>query len=100
MRRILTHLNNVGFRRYAIELVKHFEKEIFGEVGGFQKYKATKKCDNANAPLRELAGKSVFETWSWYGEAKTEADQKNLQKNSFMKYPDDFKESIYFEMIE
>lgn len=30
IRRILTHLNNVGFRKYAIELVNYLEKEIYG----------------------------------------------------------------------
>lgn len=30
IRRILAHLNIVGFRTYAIELVKFLEKEIYG----------------------------------------------------------------------
>ena len=33
IRRILAHLNVVGFRRYAIQLVRFLEKEIYGSEG-------------------------------------------------------------------
>jgi len=55
IRRILTHLNNVGFRRYAIEFVNFLETEIYGEVGGFEKFlnrQMTGKMQTA--PLKEL----------------------------------------------
>jgi len=99
MRRILMHLNNVGLRAYAIELVRHLEKEIYGEIGGFNAYQTTNKIANNTAPLKDLARINVFETWSWYGEAVHEDEIAKLEKNTFMKYPDDFKESIYFAII-
>ena len=100
IRRILTHLNNVGFRKYAIELVKFFEAEIYGGFGGYAEYKTTKKFLAEDPPLKELADKKgTYDVWSFYGEAQTEEEIKNLEKNSMMKYPEDFvQENIYFSL--
>lgn len=38
IQRILCHLNVVGFRKYAINLVDFLEKEIYGEEGGYTNF--------------------------------------------------------------
>ena len=105
MRRILTHLNNVGFRRYAVSLVDFLEKEIYGELGAFEKFceessKFNKKAF-AEAPLRKIARmRGAFEVWEMYGDHKDDPERiKLLEKNCFSKYPEGFKESIYFENL-
>lgn len=40
VRRILAHLNIVGFRKYAIQFVNFLEKEIFSFKGGYTRYLA------------------------------------------------------------
>jgi len=105
MRRILTHLNNVGFRRYAIKLVDFLEKEIYGEVGGYQKFEDDSKNFNKKAfeaaPLRKIANVSgAFPIWRLYGDHKN--DEKRialLAKNCFSKYPEDFADSVYFQNL-
>lgn len=98
----------MGFRKYACELVKQYEKEIYGEVGGYEKYlkfNATKKGNLPEgfeeAPLNKLAGrKQAFEAWVAYGEHNDDPNKiKELEKNTFMKYPEDFKDSIYFTVM-
>lgn len=37
----------IGFRKYAVNLVKFLEKEIYGELGGYSKY-----IDNNNVDFR------------------------------------------------
>ena len=60
MRRILAHLNITWFRKYAIELVKFLEKEIYGEEGFYEKYVYRKKKlgqikkPKTNTPLYNL----------------------------------------------
>ncbi len=103
MRRILTHLNNVGFRRYAVKLVDFLEKEIYGEVGGYVKYEKDAKDFNKkafeSAPLRKLAKVSgTFPIWRLYGDHKNDSKAiAALEKNCFGKYPEDFVESVFFK---
>lgn len=49
------------------------EKEIYGEVGNFEKGKTS------SAPLQELVGVSnTFNIWRYYGNHKN--DKKNIEK--------------------
>lgn len=96
------HLNNVGFRRYAIELVNHWEKEIYGEAGGYEMYLKNKKSKNfEQAPLKKLARwEDVFKVWSYYGDHKGDPERiKLLEANCFMKF-DNYKESVFFERFK
>jgi len=103
MRRILTHLNNVGFRRYSIELVNFLEKEIYGQVNGYEKFKTKNPDFNVKAfekaPLKDLAKVSgAFEVWRLYGDHKDDPEKiQLLEKNCFAKYPEDFQDSIFFQ---
>lgn len=102
IRRILTHLNNVGFRRYAVQLVNFLEKEIYGEVGGYKKFTEGDKSFNKKAfeeaPLQKLSKMSkVFPTWAMYGDHYNDPKRiELLEQNCFGKYPDDFQDSVYF----
>lgn len=74
IRRILCHMNNCGFRRYAIQLVKFLEFEIYGDLS-FEKFTkdsrllAVKIQDiESTSPLKMLARLKVYEEWMIYGD--------------------------------
>jgi len=102
MRRILTHLNNVGFRRYAIELVNFLEKEIYGQQNGYELFTSKNKDFDQKAfekaPLQKLAKvNGAFPVWVFYGDHKDDSEKiQLLEKNCFAKYPEGFQDSIYF----
>jgi len=105
VRRILTFLNNVGLRKYAIQFVNFMEKEIYGEIGGYKKFKTIQNAKSmnksalANAPLKKLAADtSIFEIMSIYGDHHNDPQKiKELEENCFCKYPDGFQDSVYFQ---
>ncbi|KAL4476572.1 hypothetical protein ABPG74_010305 [Tetrahymena malaccensis] len=103
IRRILCHFNNVGFRRYAISLVKFLEKEIYGEKG-YQKFVEDKRPLvqkwqelPQELPLRQLSRLKVFEEWQIYGEIdeNNQIQVETLQDNCFANIQDIKRESIY-----
>jgi len=100
----LTFLNNVGFRKYAIQLVNFLEKEIYGDVGEFKKFlgQAVQNINKSafkNAPLKSIAKDiNTFKTLSIYGDHHNDPQQiKELEENCFCKYPDGFRDSVYFQ---
>lgn len=73
--RILAHLNVVGFRRYAKQLVKFLEKEIYGYEGYYLKI----KCGNSQfntiyCPLKILRSYEIktMKNWWLYGDIPSE----------------------------
>jgi len=85
VRRILAHLNIVGFRAYAIELVHFLEKEMFGEVGGYWKYLSMgEKLDTEYVrqlkqnPLFPVIKHNVFKDWRLLGEVVIPEDKEKL----------------------
>lgn len=105
VRRILAHLNIVGFRDYAIELVNFLEIETFGYIGGFQDYQKNKYnvayCEKFKSnPLFPIAKYSAFKDWMIYGKVTTDEDLKILYKNCFSEDPEDYKPSVFFEKFK
>mmetsp|Transcript_27057 Transcript_27057/g.23954 ORF Transcript_27057/g.23954 Transcript_27057/m.23954 type:complete len:157 (-) Transcript_27057:33-503(-) len=103
VRRILAHLNVVGFRKYAIELVYFLEEEMFGHKGAYLKYirenplkPETLKSLKMN-PLFRVVKHNVFKDWRKYGETKSDHDVKELHKNCFTDDPRDYQDSVYFK---
>ena len=79
MTRILAHLHAVGFRKYAIELLKFLEKEIYGEVGMYKKLRTRN-----NSPLNKLSSinkvdfdKEPMEFWQPFGQNMTEIGKES-----------------------
>ncbi|EAS06950.1 opioid growth factor receptor (macronuclear) [Tetrahymena thermophila SB210] len=108
IRRILCHFNNVGFRRYAISLVKFLEKEIYGEKG-YQKFAEDKRPLvlkwqelPQTIPLRQLSRLKVFEEWQIYGEIdeNNQLQVETLQDNCFATIQDIKRESIYLRNLK
>ncbi|KAL4469836.1 hypothetical protein ABPG72_013579 [Tetrahymena utriculariae] len=108
IRRILCHFNNVGFRRYAISLVKFLEKEIYGEKG-YQKFADDKRPLvikwqelPQTLPLRQLSRLKVFEEWQIYGEIdeNNQLQVETLQDNCFATIQDIKRESIYLTKLK
>jgi hypothetical protein len=103
IRRILTHMNVVGFRKYAIELVKFFETEIYGSEGYKQFLSQPKPLKGdyirrmKNNPLYPLVQYDVFKIWKMYGEVHTKDEKDELHKNCFTTNEKDYEESIYFK---
>ncbi len=100
LRRILTCLNNTGFRRYAIQLVEFLEKSIYGQVGGYELFNK-KKLDQkvvAGAPLGVLTQfPDFFPTLQLYGDHQNNPEKiQALEENCFANYPEDFENSIFF----
>lgn len=64
IQRILSFLNITGFRKYAIELVKFLEKEIYGENGYLEfildDSDLKSKFKDLNSPLKLLAKHDVL----------------------------------------
>jgi hypothetical protein len=101
IRRILAHLNVVGFRKYAIELVNFLETEIFGGVGEYKKYLENKKNLSADYirklktnPLYPIIKYDVFKDWKIYGETGDQEETKKLHDNCFTSDPADYVDSI------
>jgi len=102
MRRVLAFLNNIGFRRYAIKLVEMLEKEIYGEVGGYEKYiQKDREFDKKafdKAPLKDLAKENTFKIFSMYGDHQNNPKRiQLLEENCFSIYPEGFVDSVFFE---
>lgn len=99
----MTHLNNVGFRPYAINLVRHLEREIYGEKL-FEHYISLPYLDRQiyirevkNAPLKSLVGnKHCYQTWRIYGEFGIDKFQQNVLENNCFMTLDEMKQSIHF----
>lgn len=90
----MTHLNNVGFRKYAIEFINFIEVEIFGEIGGYDKYKENPSfLTDKDPPLKKLVKYRAFNEWFWYGDR---VDKSILYKNCITDDPEDFEDSIFF----
>jgi hypothetical protein len=87
MRRILMHLNNVGFRRYAIELVKFLDKEVNGDN--------SKSAEEP--PLKKLAKSPNVQILFAYGDHGNDPKKKkDLDTNCFAKSEEDYAESVFF----
>ncbi len=61
------HLNIVGFRKYAIELVKFLEKEVYGGSKKMYDKNDKKRNENADAALKVLIKNEFFEEWEQFG---------------------------------
>lgn len=104
VRRILAHLNVVGLRRYAIQFVKFFETEIYGEEGGYQIHKEQAKPLKSDYllrlrsnPLFPLIKYDVFKDWRVYGEVNTPEEVELLHQNCYTNDEKDFEASILFK---
>lgn len=104
IRRILAHLNVVGFRPYAIELVNFLEMEMFGEIGGYKihnemtkplKLEYQKKI--RQNPLFAIVKYDVLKDWRIYGEVTTDEEKELLYKNCFTSDEEDYKISIFLK---
>jgi len=101
IRRILAHLNVVGFRPYAIELVNFIEKEMYGEVGGYKIHQEMERSLKVEY-IRKIKGNPLFaiikydvlKDWKIYGEVKTEEEREVLYKNCFTSDEKDYEPSI------
>ena len=98
---MLAHLNVVGFRQYAIQLVNFLETEIYGEKGGYSKYLDQSKplkpeylLSLRNAPLFQLIKYDIFKEWKVYGHVRTSEEEELLFKNCFTNDEDDYEPSI------
>ena len=92
MRRILMHLNNVGFRRYAIQLVNFLKREM-----GINCTK-TKLRD---FPLKDILKLNGVQIWFIYGDHEGDlAKKKLLDKNCQAKSEEDYSNSIFFQKFE
>jgi len=101
MRRVLAFLNNTGFRRYALKLVDMLEKEIYGEIGGYQKFlqKDINKALFDKAPLKDLARENTFKIFAMYGDHQNDPKKiKLLEENCFSMYPEGFVDSVFFDI--
>jgi len=103
IRRILTHMNVVGFRKYAIELVKFFEVEIYGCEGGYLQFTGQPKPLKGdyirklkNNPLYDLIRYDVFKIWKAYGQCNGKTETEELYKFCFTHNENDYEDSIYF----
>lgn len=65
IQRILIHLNIIGFREYAVQLVKFLRYEIY----------------SPNGELRELATKSEFRFENWGDLGEIDAEDENQKEN-------------------
>lgn len=104
VKRLLAHLNVVGFRRYAVQFVKFFETEIYGEEGGYQIYKEQEKPLKSDYllrlrsnPLFPLIKYDVFKEWRVYGEVNTPEEVELLHQNCYTNDEKDFEASILFK---
>jgi len=101
VRRILAHLNIVGFRAYAIELVNFLEKEMFGEVGGYIKYLRQQDPmpldflrQLKQNPLFSIIKHNVFKDWRLLGEVSSPIDKDKLYGLCFATDEKDFEPSV------
>lgn len=101
VRRILAHLNVVGFRLYAIELVNFLEKEMFGEIGGYKKFMDQPRPLSSEYlkklkgnPLYAIIKYDVFKDWKIYGEVTNEEERRILYQNCFTSDEKDYEPSI------
>ncbi len=104
IRRILAHLNVVGFRIYAIELVNFLEKEMFGAIGGYKRHVEMErplkieylKSIKGN-PLFPIIKYDVLKEWAIYGEVTTDEERELLYKNCFTSDEVDYEPSIFLK---
>lgn len=101
IKRILAHLNVVGFRQYAIQLVNFLEEEIYGEKGGYNKYLEQSKplkpeylLSVRGAPLFHLIKYDIFKDWKVYGNVSTSEEEELLFKSCFTNDESDYEPSI------
>ena len=101
IKRILAHLNVVGFRQYAIEFINFLEVEIFGEKGGCRQYleesrplKSEYTRSLRSNPLYPLIKYDVFKEWKIYGSVSTNEEREQLYKNCFTANENDYEPSI------
>ncbi|EAR87605.1 opioid growth factor receptor (macronuclear) [Tetrahymena thermophila SB210] len=81
IRRILTSLSNLGFRKYAIQLCKFLQKEI----------------NEGDRPLKNRKGDYNYD-WQMYQECQDKSDEKILEANCFQKIDQINRESVFFTM--
>jgi hypothetical protein len=101
VRRILAHLNIVGFRNYAIELVNFLETEMFGGKGAYKVFKGeSRPLSNdyirsiKTNPLFAIIRYDVFKDWKIYGECTSNEEREILYKNCFTDDEKDYAPSI------
>lgn len=81
VRRILTHLNNVGFRNYGIELVEFLKKEIYDSKG----------------ELQDLQKFNSFRDWVIYGRIDgVGCKEESLLRNCFVEKLETLEEKSAF----
>lgn len=104
IKRILAHLNIVGLRQYAIELVNFLETEMFGEKGGYNKYQLQQKPIKSeylkalrSNPLFPLIKHDIFKDWKVYGQAETAEEKEHLFKFCYTSDERDFEPSVLFK---
>ncbi|KAL4466136.1 hypothetical protein ABPG74_004373 [Tetrahymena malaccensis] len=79
IRRILTSLSNLGFRKYAIQLCKFLYKEIYED----------------DRPLKKNKGDYSY-SWEMYQESRDKYDVKILEENCFQRIDQINRESVFF----
>eukprot|EP01017_Pseudomicrothorax_dubius_P014736 TRINITY_DN1720_c0_g1_i1.p1 TRINITY_DN1720_c0_g1~~TRINITY_DN1720_c0_g1_i1.p1 ORF type:complete len:227 (-),score=17.00 TRINITY_DN1720_c0_g1_i1:25-705(-) len=99
IRRLLTHMNNVGFKRYAHALVDFLEYEIYCGIG-YSTY--VKNPDDFpivpdKFPLSHLVRGKQFATYRAYG---ADATNQERSANCISSDEDDYADSIYFKTYE
>ena len=102
---MLAHLNVVGFRNYAIELVNFIEVEMTGQSGGYEKYVKslyrTEELRNLKQnPLYPILKFDVFKEWKMYGECRSQEEWDLLYKNCFTSETQDYAPSIIFSELK
>mmetsp|Transcript_14808 Transcript_14808/g.12615 ORF Transcript_14808/g.12615 Transcript_14808/m.12615 type:complete len:242 (-) Transcript_14808:150-875(-) len=107
VRRILAHLNITGFRKYAIELVKFIEIEMFGELGGYKKFQETKRPLDPSYlvklkvnPLYPIIKYDIFFEWKIYGECNTQKEWDDLHKNCFATEAKEYEDSVFLKDLD
>ena len=100
IKRILAHLNIVGFRRYAIQLVEFLETEIYGEHG-YRYYQQLEKPLQIESPkilrtnpLFPLIKYDIFKDWKVYGQVYSSEEGEELYKHCCTNDQSDFEPSI------
>ena len=86
------HLNNVGFRRYAIQLVNFLKREM-----GINCIRQK----SGDFPLKDIQKLNGVKVWFIYGDHEEDpAKKKLLDKNCQAKSDEDYSNSIFFQKFE
>eukprot|EP01016_Furgasonia_blochmanni_P053503 TRINITY_DN8654_c0_g1_i8.p3 TRINITY_DN8654_c0_g1~~TRINITY_DN8654_c0_g1_i8.p3 ORF type:complete len:162 (-),score=33.73 TRINITY_DN8654_c0_g1_i8:181-666(-) len=96
--KMLSSLNVLGFRKYAVVLIDFFEVEVFGEMGGYDKWLAQGDDQYLASKQEEckpyLWGKrGDFHYWHTYSD---HVDKRTLLQACAVGNADELANSVYF----